>query len=159
MYFINLACQLLASSAIASLVAATPLINLESRHDHTTASQKPIKPKVFLIDMVNPLERVEHGFVRRHGLTSCPKFTSEAEIWYGIPEFNLLAKNITVPGLSPLFPDVHCTANDDVCQVITGEAGLYSNIHPMFLCPSLILRVCRNQCCCNGNRARILLHF
>jgi purine nucleoside permease len=44
-------------------------------------------------------------------------------VWYGIPEFNLLARNITVPGLSPLYPDVHCTANGEVCQLVTGESG------------------------------------
>lgn len=48
MYLKNLAGQLLASSALWSLVAATPRANLESRHDHS-----PIKPKVFLIDMVS----------------------------------------------------------------------------------------------------------
>ena len=31
--------------------------------------------------------------------------------------FNL---NITVPGLSPQFPTVHCTAPDGTCLVITG---------------------------------------
>lgn len=46
----------------------------------------------------------------------------EAEIWWGIDEFDLLAQNITVPGLSPLFPEVHCTADGDVCQVIKGES-------------------------------------
>lgn len=44
-------------------------------------------------------------------------------MWYGIPEFNLLEKNITVPGLSPLFKQVHCTNNEEVCQVVTGESG------------------------------------
>lgn len=51
-------------------------------------------------------------------------FAPEAEIWYGIKEFDILALNITVPGLSPLFPDVHCTANGDVCQVVTGESEI-----------------------------------
>lgn len=32
-----------------------------------------------------------------------------------------------MPGLSPLFPQVHCTRDGHVCQVITGEAGLYSS--------------------------------
>ncbi|KAL8833032.1 MAG: hypothetical protein Q9170_004560, partial [Blastenia crenularia] len=50
-------------------------------------------------------------------------FPPEAEVWYGIPEFNLLERNITVPGFSPLFPDAHCTANGDVCQLVTGESG------------------------------------
>ena len=51
-------------------------------------------------------------------------FAPEAEIWYDIKEFDILALNITVPGLSPLFPDVHCTANGDVCQVVTGESEI-----------------------------------
>ncbi|KAF2245795.1 purine nucleoside permease [Trematosphaeria pertusa] len=51
-------------------------------------------------------------------------FDPEAEIWWGIPEFDLLAKNITVPGFSPLFPDAHCTANGDICQLVTGESEI-----------------------------------
>ncbi|KAE9401130.1 purine nucleoside permease [Gymnopus androsaceus JB14] len=51
-------------------------------------------------------------------------FDSEANTWYNIPEFNLLAKNITVPGFSPLFPDAHCTEDGDICQVVTGEAEI-----------------------------------
>lgn len=50
-------------------------------------------------------------------------FASEAEVWYGIPEFNLLEHNITIPGLSPLFPQVHCTSDGEICQVVTGEGG------------------------------------
>lgn len=52
------------------------------------------------------------------------QFPPEGAAWYGIPEFNLLEKNITVPGISPLYPDVHCTANGDVCQIVTGEAEI-----------------------------------
>lgn len=52
------------------------------------------------------------------------QFPPEGEVWYGIPEFDLLERNITVPGFSPLFPDAHCTANGDVCQVIVGESGM-----------------------------------
>ncbi|KAI4136800.1 MAG: hypothetical protein L6R39_007604 [Caloplaca ligustica] len=74
---------------------ANSAANLAPRHDAV------VKPKVFLINMFPP----------------------EAEIWYGIPEFNLLERNITVPGFSPLFPDAHCTANGDICQLITGESG------------------------------------
>ncbi|KAJ7686720.1 purine nucleoside permease [Mycena rosella] len=35
-------------------------------------------------------------------------FDPEAKVWFNIPEFDILAQNVTVPGLSPLFPDVHC---------------------------------------------------
>ncbi|PQE21952.1 purine nucleoside permease protein [Rutstroemia sp. NJR-2017a WRK4] len=61
----------------------------------------PITPKVFIIDM----------------------FSDEGAAWYGIPEFDVLAQNITVPGISPLFPQVHCTADGQICQVTTGEGG------------------------------------
>lgn len=29
-----------------------------------------------------------------------------------------------MPGLSPLFPDVHCTENGDVCQLTIGESEI-----------------------------------
>ncbi|CRG87059.1 putative protein C285,05 [Talaromyces islandicus] len=61
-----------------------------------------ISPKVFIISM----------------------FAPEGEAWWGIPEFDILAHNITVPGLSPLFPHVHCTADHTVCQLITGESEI-----------------------------------
>ncbi|KAG6889139.1 hypothetical protein C0995_003499 [Termitomyces sp. Mi166 len=51
-------------------------------------------------------------------------FKRESDVWYGIPEFNLLARNITVPGLLPLFPDVHCTSDGSVCQLTTGEGEI-----------------------------------
>ena len=67
-----------------------------------------VKPKVFIVSMFDP----------------------EAEVWYGIPEFDLLAVNITLPGGSPLFPDVHCTVSGDVCQITIGESGmLHSPAH------------------------------
>ncbi|KAJ6592321.1 purine nucleoside permease [Mycena vulgaris] len=51
-------------------------------------------------------------------------FHSEAVEWYNIPEFNLLARNITVPGFSPLFPDVHCTQDGTICLLTTGQAEI-----------------------------------
>ncbi|CAL3970465.1 unnamed protein product [Diplocarpon coronariae] len=56
-------------------------------------------------------------------------FSPEADIWYSNADTpgsigNLLAKNITIPGLSPLFPAVHCLADGSVCQVTTGEAEI-----------------------------------
>lgn len=88
--------QLLAALVSLTLAVAKPMSVLEAR------GHKQIKPKVFLIDMFPP----------------------EGAAWYGIPEFDILAKNISVPGLSPLYPDVHCTESGDVCQIITGEAGV-----------------------------------
>lgn len=45
-------------------------------------------------------------------------------MWYHIPEFDVLAHNVTVPGFSPLLPDAHCTADGAVCQLTTGEAEI-----------------------------------
>ncbi|KAL9094761.1 MAG: hypothetical protein Q9165_003032 [Trypethelium subeluteriae] len=61
-----------------------------------------LKPKVFIISMFEP----------------------EGDVWYGIPEFDLLAKNVTIPGFSTLYPDAHCTASGEVCQLVTGEAEI-----------------------------------
>jgi len=50
-------------------------------------------------------------------------FTPEEAIWHApASKYDTLAINITVPGLSPIFPDVHCTANGEVCQFTIGEA-------------------------------------
>lgn len=89
-----------------SYVATSPIgptttdSRLKSRKVSDPASQ--ITPKVFIISM----------------------FTSEEEIWFGIPEFDILAQNITVPGFHPEFPSVHCTADGSVCQLVTGEAEI-----------------------------------
>ncbi|KAG6826803.1 hypothetical protein H0H92_014362 [Tricholoma furcatifolium] len=68
----------------------------------TSSNVTPISPQVVIISM----------------------FDSEGDVWYNIPEFNVLARNITVPGLSPLFPDVHCTEDGLICQLTTGEAEI-----------------------------------
>ncbi|KAL9051065.1 MAG: hypothetical protein Q9162_006238 [Coniocarpon cinnabarinum] len=68
-------------------------------------------------------------------------FPPEGEVWYGIPDFDLLANNITVPGLSPLYPAVHCTENNDVCQLIIGEAEVNaaSSVTALVLSPQFDL--------------------
>lgn len=86
---------------------------------HERAQETAVKPKVFIISMFSP----------------------EAEEWYGIPEFDVLAMNITVPGFSPLYPDAHCTANGDVCQLTTGESEINAatTIASLMRCPSFDL--------------------
>ncbi|RDX40312.1 purine nucleoside permease [Lentinus brumalis] len=61
-----------------------------------------ITPKVFIVSM----------------------FTAEGTAWYGLPEFNLLEQNITVPGFSPLFPQAHCTLDGSICHLVTGEGEI-----------------------------------
>ncbi|KAF9531969.1 purine nucleoside permease-domain-containing protein [Crepidotus variabilis] len=68
----------------------------------TNSTTGALKPKMFIISMFEP----------------------EAEVWYGIPEFNLLALNISLPGLSPRYSDVHCTVDGEVCQLTIGESEI-----------------------------------
>ncbi|KAI1475722.1 putative purine nucleoside permease [Daldinia eschscholtzii] len=55
-------------------------------------------------------------------------FTPEADVWYANSGNSslgsLLAQNISVPGLSPLFPYVHCNARGEVCQLTMGESEI-----------------------------------
>lgn len=84
----------LAGSVSAAAVATNAL---EPR-----SSYGVIKPRIFIISM----------------------FSYEAAVWYDIKDFNVLAQNITVDGFSPLFPDAHCTANGEICQLVTGESEI-----------------------------------
>ncbi|KAK0913353.1 hypothetical protein LTR02_002398 [Friedmanniomyces endolithicus] len=86
----------------ASVLLSTASASLVPAKLQERSLEYVVKPKVFIIDMFGP----------------------EGDVWYGIPEFDLLAINITVPGFSPLYPDAHCTANGDICQLITGESEI-----------------------------------
>ena len=65
--------------------------------------------------------------MRRQG-ADLLQFGPEAEVWYrNLPSSglgDLLALNISVPGLSPKYPYVHCTAEGAVCQVTTCEGEI-----------------------------------
>ncbi|KAI9794117.1 MAG: hypothetical protein M1835_006798 [Candelina submexicana] len=102
MHFTNLAIQLLGYATLVSLASASRATVGDVHKRAVNATTSPIAPKVFIISMFPP----------------------EAAVWYHIPEFDLLAKNVTVPGFSPLFPDAHCTANGEICQLITGESEI-----------------------------------
>ena len=98
MHFLQLASKLATVLALLQSVAAVPFSQLSHREKRA----KPLAPKVFMINM----------------------FAPEADVWYGIEEFDLLAQNITIPGFSPLFPDAHCTADGQICQMVTGESEI-----------------------------------
>ncbi|KAK3995252.1 purine nucleoside permease [Cladorrhinum sp. PSN332] len=55
-------------------------------------------------------------------------FAPEAEVWYrNMPNSglgDLLARNVSVPGLSPKYPYVHCTVDGSICQVTTCEGEI-----------------------------------
>ncbi|KAI9743784.1 MAG: hypothetical protein M1818_002518 [Claussenomyces sp. TS43310] len=107
------------SAAVVSLVAALTVASaspVESKRDNVVEVVEEIivyedcdkiKPKVFIISM----------------------FKYEADVWYDNDELpgsigSLFARNITVPGFSPLFPDAHCLADGSVCQLTTGESEI-----------------------------------
>ncbi|KAH8816575.1 purine nucleoside permease-domain-containing protein [Xylogone sp. PMI_703] len=102
--------------AATALVSASPVQETKEGETIVIVKEKvivvencaeKIAPKVFIISMFDP----------------------EANIWYSNANTkgsigNLLAKNITVPGLSPLFPQVHCLEDGSVCQLTTGESEI-----------------------------------
>ena len=98
MHFLKLLAQLATALALFGCASAKPFMGGHLPEKRVAV----IKPKVFIIDMFGP----------------------EGDIWYGIPEFNLLAQNISVVGFSPLYPEAHCTEDGSVCQVITGESEI-----------------------------------
>lgn len=90
-----------------SAISAFPVREKLKREDSSTARSQywdavesgPIEPKVMIVSM----------------------FGNESGPW----EKNLeLSQNITVPGLSPLFPHVQCVSNFTICQVTTGEGEI-----------------------------------
>lgn len=96
--------------AVSTLLAAGPVLAACAKKTapKTTVetSTDKIAPKFFIISMFSP----------------------EADIWYeNLPSSglgDLLAVNVSAPGLSMLFPHVHCTEDLQICQVTTGEAEI-----------------------------------
>ncbi|KAK7040418.1 purine nucleoside permease [Favolaschia claudopus] len=80
----------------------------------------PLLPLLFLCLIVEAVSRA----VISPRVMIISMFTSEAEAWYSIPEFNLLARNISIPGLPRQFPQVHCTQDRTLCQVTIGEGEI-----------------------------------
>lgn len=98
------------SVVVPTLLAAGPVLAACAKRtvpktDVATSADK-IAPKVLIISMFSP----------------------EADVWYdNLPSSglgDLLAVNISTPGLSMLFPHVHCTEDYQICQVTTGEAEI-----------------------------------
>ena len=89
-----LAVLILPWSTLASPITYDNAPAVSARNTNTTSK---LAPKIFIISMYN----------------------GEEEAWFGIPEFDLLAQNITVTGFSPEFPDAHCTADGSICQLVT----------------------------------------
>lgn len=107
---------LVSLASIAAVAVAQPVIKRQinvteameadktvANNDLKTSYGKPFaifQPQVFVINM----------------------FEYEAEPWL---ESDLdFVHNITIPGLSPLYPSVHCTTNYSVCQMTTGEGEI-----------------------------------
>ncbi|KAG6832574.1 hypothetical protein H0H87_001230 [Tephrocybe sp. NHM501043] len=103
--------------AARSTLGPRPLkVTAEARHDK---GDEKLRPQVVIISMFDP----------------------EAQVWYHIPEFNVLARNISVLGFSPLFPQAHCTKDGAICQITIGEGEINAatSITALLLSPSFDL--------------------
>ena len=74
------------------------------RPGRSDGKREPIAPRVLIVSLFEP----------------------EATVWFGTQTaagpLGLGYVNVTVPGFSPLFPDVLCSPNLQVCLLVTGEA-------------------------------------
>lgn len=61
-------------------------------------------------------------------------FELERDPWLEALDF---VHNITIPGLSPLYPTIHCTTNYSICQMTTGEGEINaaSSVTTLLLSP------------------------
>ncbi|KIH89490.1 hypothetical protein SPBR_07294 [Sporothrix brasiliensis 5110] len=90
-----------ATLAVAQSAFATP------HNDHSKPWHRgKISPRVLIISLFSP----------------------EADVWYkNLPSSglgDLMDVNVTAPGLSMLFPHVHCVADGSICQMTTGESEI-----------------------------------
>lgn len=88
-----------AFAALVGLAVASPTpSNSGNSVRGNTGNGQKIAPKVFVFSMYD-----------------------DEDVW---TDRIALTTNVTVPGLSPLFPNVHCNAAGEICQLITGEAEI-----------------------------------
>ena len=85
---------------IANLAALVSVASLVA--GDTAACPNKLKPKVFIIST----------------------FHEETDVWRNIPDFDVFAQRIAVPGSAPAYEDAFCTKDGQICQITTGEGGL-----------------------------------
>ncbi|RLV91179.1 Purine nucleoside permease [Spathaspora sp. JA1] len=86
--------------AIAVSAIATPIVSSNNNIQSSTVRPNAIyQPKVFVVSM----------------------FELERDPWLTSMDF---PHNITIPGLSPVYPTIHCDKNFDICQVTIGEGEI-----------------------------------
>ncbi|KAI0406630.1 NUP-domain-containing protein [Xylaria palmicola] len=92
--------------ALDSLVSSQLRLSYPNQDGSRLQRHDQIAPKLLIISMFGP----------------------EADVWYenlpGSGLGDLYAMNVSIPGLSPRYPAVHCTAEGTICQVTTGEAEI-----------------------------------
>ena len=102
---------------IAILLASAARVTAAPQTGREGAVEKrwfPIAPKVMIVSRVLLLQHAL-GPLMGH------RMFSYESVWDAPFQ---LDQNITVPGLSPLYPEIHCDASGDVCQFVTGEGEI-----------------------------------
>jgi purine nucleoside permease len=112
--------------------AAAALLSLCSLSGLASAglASRKIAPKVMIISMVGKPRPFNLTTIiqETYPVLASSQFTPEANIWYSnLPKSglgDLLARNISAPGLSVQFPHIHCTSDGSICQVTTAMAEI-----------------------------------
>ena len=124
-----------------ALVAAA----MPSACQHQPREDK-IAPKVFIISMVRPSLSLLL-LLSQSPADTPPQWTPEANAWLDnftdIPSLGTLtATSLFTPGLSMLYPSIHCTSTGEVCHATVGEGEINAaaSMTALVLSPRLDLR-------------------
>ena len=113
--------SILTTLAIAATAVAQPLL---FKRDNTTERANVTATHIEQDESDNNDLQTSYG---SHYALFQPKvvvismFELERDPWLELLDFK---HNITLPGLSPIYPTVHCTTNYSICQVTTGEGEI-----------------------------------
>ncbi|KAK9426091.1 hypothetical protein SUNI508_12635 [Seiridium unicorne] len=92
----------------------------------TAASHGPLPARRFLNTTLSAKDTV-YGRIKPKVMI-VNAFSPEADRWYdkfrGSGYGDLLSRNISVPGLSPIYPEVHCIVSGEICQLTVGESEI-----------------------------------
>lgn len=107
--------SIVAASALAATASAFPLnLNLFKR-DYENSTEVVTTENHLIAAYAKPYALFQPQVV------IVSMFKPEAAVWLEGLDF---VHNITIPGLSPYYPDLHCTTNYSICQVTTGEGEI-----------------------------------
>lgn len=132
-------------NTIITILLALVAAAMPSACQHQPREDK-IAPKVFIITMVSSLSPSSLPHLSQYPTDTPPQWTPEANAWldnfHDIPSLGTLTStSLFTPGLSMLYPSIHCTSTREVCHATVGEGEINAaaSMTALVLSPALDL--------------------